>query len=369
MQKKSKLIITCGGTGGHFYPGLTIAKEYKEQGNEVELFINGKNADSQAQIAKDNGLNSIIVPSAQIPKSIWGYLPFCIEILSGIMIARKEFKRFRPNVFLGMGSFTAVPSALAAKLMGIPIVLHDGNAKIGKANRILSRISKVLLTAFPPVNSKAIHCKLKHLGMPVRKELLDKNISKSEAIEELNSKFKVQFNAEEPIVLVFGGSQGAKTFNENIPKSIKKLDRPPQVIHLTGIGKKYTTKDSYSDNLFNLLLLETSNEMSLFYTLADLIICRAGGSSIAEVALFAKYALLIPYPYAAELHQEDNAAYLASSEGASVIKDKQCTEEVLIPFLSDWLLNIDKFNKLGKKSAKCASPNATYEIIEIINEI
>jgi len=367
VEIQSKLIITCGGTGGHFFPGLTVAKAYQEQGGEVELFINGNNAIKQTEIAAKQGIKSIVVPSAKIPRTIFQIAPFIWEFFKGMSIARKELKKFKPTTFLAMGSFTSVPSALTAVLMKIPLFLHDGNAKVGKANRFLSRWAKQIATAFPPINRGSLHCPTIHTGMPIRQELIDTNISKTESIISINKIYNSSLTPELPLILIFGGSQGAKTFNEHIPTSLKNLEKKFQIIHLTGIGKKVQANETYRNHKFNLLLLETSNDMALLYSAADLIICRSGGSSIAEIALFAKYALLIPYPYAAEMHQDDNSAYLASFKGASAIKDNQCKEEVLTPFLEDWLINIEDFNNLAKQSSKCAKPNATLDLINIIN--
>jgi UDP-N-acetylglucosamine--N-acetylmuramyl-(pentapeptide) pyrophosphoryl-undecaprenol N-acetylglucosamine transferase len=249
-QKSSKelkrLVITCGGTGGHFFPGLSIAREFKEEGGEVLLFLSGKNADAQADIATLYGIDSVKLTSSRRPDSVTGVYKFITDTLSGIITGRKQLKKFNPDVLLSMGSFTSLPPAIGALTLNIPLFLHDGNARVGKANRFLSRWAKHLSTAFPAVNASQIRCPYSFTGMPVRPELLGSAISKKDAIQSLNIKFGSILDPELPTMLIFGGSQGAEIFNRNFPEAmLESINRQFQALHLTGHDKFEMVNSAY----------------------------------------------------------------------------------------------------------------------------
>ncbi len=365
-DKLSKLAIACGGTGGHFYPGLTLARNFKDQGGSPLLLLSGKHTESQAETAKSYGINSVIIPSSPRPRNIKSAIVFAIDLLCGVISGRKVFKIFKADAFLAMGSFASVSGACAARSLKIPIFLHDGNARIGRANIFLSRWAKHLSLSFPAVNSNACKCPCSCSGLPVRPELLQCRKSKAEAIKELNEKYNCTLSPDLPLLLIFGGSQGAKTFNSIIPDALLRQEKPQlQVIHLTGAGKLEETKNIYKKANFPTLIQEKSDDMGILYSVADLIFCRSGGSSISEIAAFGKFAILVPYPYAADKHQDDNAAYL-NTGGAIVIQDNKCTVERISVALKDWLENVESYSEAGKLNLALAQPDAATETLNKI---
>lgn len=364
-----RLVITCGGTGGHFFPGLSIAREFKEEGGEVLLFLGGKNSDTQADIATLHGIDSVKLTSSPRPNSVTGAYKFMSETFSGIIAARKYLKKFKPDALLAMGSFTSLPAAIGAMTLQIPLFLHDGNARVGKANRFLSRWAKYLCTAFPAVNGDKIHCPFSFTGMPVRPELIVSQISKSEAIQNLNIKFGSILDPELPTILIFGGSQGAEVFNRNLPEAmLESPNRQFQVLHLTGHGKFEFVNSVYEKAFFPFLALPSASEMDLFYQAADIVVCRSGGSTIAELTLFGKFAFLVPYPHAAENHQYDNALYMKNGGAAEIIDNAECTREKAAKLLDRWLEDPQKYRALGIKSKDLGKPHAAADTLQIIKD-
>ena len=364
-NKLKRLAIACGGTGGHFYPGLSVARELQQQGGEAMLILSGNHVTSQTATAATFNLPVITVKSSKI-KSI----TFPFKLLIGILQAIKALRSFKPDALLAMGSFASFTAAIAAKILGIPIFLHDGNARIGKSNRLLSYLAKHLAVAFPPVNAETCHCSYSTIGMPLRPELLTewhKQLDKSSAIKLLNEKFSSSFDPAKPTLLIFGGSQGAQALNEIFPQALKQLNTAElQIIHLTGAQKFTSTVEIYHDTKFEKLLLESSAEMALFYRAADAVVCRSGGSTVAELLLFGKFAFLIPYPYAAELHQDDNAQYMATSGAAAIIYNNECTVDKAQTTLTKWLSEVEACKKHGLTAQAQAKPDAGKAMLKII---
>ena len=199
-MKLTCLAITCGGTGGHFYPGLSIARVFQRQDGEVLLLLSGVNSEKQREIAESYGVPAVVLPRMPSPKHA---RQFAAGLAGGVTGAYRELGKFRPQALLGMGSFASFPAIFAARLRGIPCFLHDGNARIGKANRLLSRQAKVLATAFPPVNGGNSKAKRTVVtGMPVRPELeAEAGISKEEAVAGLNRAFDAGLKPDLPTVL------------------------------------------------------------------------------------------------------------------------------------------------------------------------
>jgi len=367
-MKNFRLAITCGGTGGHFYPGLSIARKLKELGGDVIILLSGKNSDHQSEIASNFGIPSVTIPSSPRPKNPIGALKFIANLLYGVILGRKHLKTFNPDAFLAMGSFASFSSSMAALSLKIPIFLHDGNAKIGKANLLLSRFARHMALGFPPVNQEKIKCPASYTGMPVRKEVLNSILSKNDAITQINSKYSCNLKEDLPLILIFGGSQGAATFNKNIPEAAVNQDSYNfQIIHLAGKGAAQEAGKIYGEKPpFPLLLLDSSPDMGLFYSAADFVICRSGGSTTAELACFGKYALMVPYPFAADLHQNDNAAFYQSSGAAEVISNSECTASRLKNAISNLIKNSASYIEKGKSGLKLALPNADLDTLKLI---
>ena len=365
-----KLVIICGGTGGHFYPGLSIAEELKSQGGEPLLLITGRNAGQQSETASAKGVKSIILPSSTPPKGLSGKISFALHSLKGIIEARKKLREFRPSAVLAMGSFHSAAPAIAAWTLRIPVFAHDGNARVGKANLFLSNFAKHMALSFPPANGNSIKCKWTVTGMPIRAQIAKCNLSKKEAIGLINSRHSVDFTDAAPLLLVFGGSQGAEAINQCVPEALKLQGRDNfQVVHLSGAKNKENLEKHYAGIPFKHLVIETSGEMEIFYSAADLVICRSGGSTIAELSIFAKFAILIPYPFATDSHQDDNARHYCSCGAGIVIVEKDLTVTKLASTVAGWLEQTDYYAQKGQLSKELARPEASSSILQLIDSL
>ncbi len=358
MNRKLKyLAITCGGTGGHFNPGLSIAQELKAAGGYPVLLLGGRHAGEQIRVAEAKG-----IPAYKITASPVKSLRFLPELFRGILQSGRILKENKVQALLSMGSYTAIPPFFAAKLKKIPFFLHDGNARLGKSNIAMSRFARAFAFSFPSVNAEKVRCCAVLTGFPLRRDLLVR-MSREDAFREINSRFSVNFDPAQPLLLVFGGSQGAEKINANIDFSSKNL----QVIHLAGPGKLDTVKRCYQEKTENpMLLLESCQNMELLYSAADFVIARAGGSTVSELAYFGKYALLIPYPFAAELHQNDNAAWLCSAGGAEVLMNQDCSREKFRMIIDRWMEKCSDFCAAGEKNRTLAMPDAAKDVLAMI---
>lgn len=365
-----RLIISCGGTGGHFMPGLSIARTFQEDGGEVLLLLGGKNAPKQMETAAKYGIVSMQFPASYPSANPIRMGKFLFHTASGYIKCRDAVKKFQPDALLAMGSFASLAPVSAAKSLNVPVFLHDGNTKLGKANLFLSRYAKAMALSFPTLNADQAKCPAVQTGFPLRPELISGELSKADAIAELNRLYNANLSPEKPTVLVFGGSLGADTINKKMvlegdPEETKDL----QFLRLSGPGKLDSLKELYDRQNCKVLALESAQEMHLFYSAADLVISRAGGSTVSEIAVYGKYALLMPYPFAAENHQEDNARWLASAGGAEILHDSEASEAGFTTWILNWLKHQQEFREKGKKSKTIARPDASRQVLDMIENI
>lgn len=361
-----RLAITCGGTGGHFFPGLSIAREVKSQGKEVLILLSGEHSASQKEIAEKFGITAVALPNMPNPRK--APFRFICGLIGGFFAALSQLRKFKPQALLGMGSFATSPLVAAAWWRRLPLFLHDGNARIGKANRVFSRSARVLGTGFPAVNYQNCRCRVVCTGMPVRPELRQfTGLSKADAIAELNAVFGVDFTADLPVILVTGGSQGAAIFNQVMPEVLCGRTEKFQLIHLTGKGKFEETAQGYQHAGFPKLLLDSCSQMELCLGAADLVFSRSGGSTAAELSLFGKVSVLVPYPYAAEGHQTDNAAYFESHGAAKMVANSEFTVAKVDSLLDDFFGNREKWAQMGTAMRELAVPDAAAKMVAEIS--
>jgi UDP-N-acetylglucosamine--N-acetylmuramyl-(pentapeptide) pyrophosphoryl-undecaprenol N-acetylglucosamine transferase len=350
---------------------LSIAREQMRRGGKVLLLLSGKNSVAQSAVAEKYDIPCIVLPqmpspSVKRPLSFW---KFAKGYFSGKSQAKKILKAEKPDAVLGMGSFASLPVIVAAKKLRLPIFLHDGNARIGRANRYLSRWAKVLATAFPAVNSNKVRCKCVVSGMPVRPELKLESLSKVEAIKALNGKFDGLLEADYFTVLLFGGSQGARKLNNVFGEAMNRLAEKygnVQLIHLSGSGEFDAMAKFHAEAKYPVLLLASLSEMHLAYNAADLVIARSGGSSVAEINAFGKYAVVVPFPFAAELHQDDNANYLKNLGAAEIIKNDALTADLAFETLKRLYLKKD-LQTVGKNASRSDAWDGAENMLKLID--
>ena len=360
-----KIIISGGGTGGHIYPAIAIAKKILEISKDSEiLFVGAKGRMEMEKVPEEGfeivGLNVVGIQRSMSINAILKNLKFPFLLLKSFNHARKIIKDFQPNIVVGVGGYASGPTLRMAHSLKIPTLIQEQNSYAGLTNKWLSKKTKKICVAYENMNQFFETNKLVLTGNPVRKD-----------IENLESKFseaKTYFEVSnnEKVILILGGSLGAKSINEGILNSINKINDQPIKL-LWQVGKRYfesVEKQLNQINIPNVKALAFIKRMDLAYSLADLVISRAGALSISELTLAGKPSILVPSPNVSEDHQTKNAMSLVNKSAAILVEDKD-TDSLLRTAL-DLLKQENQLNTISKNAKKMGKPNASEDIV---NEI
>ncbi len=297
-----RVLIAAGGTGGHFYPGLVAALELKARGWEPLLIV--RKDDPAKERLEKAGLACLEVDLGGMPRSIGPELVgFTVKLIASMRLMSRVAKDFKPALALGMGGYLTFPVAYAAWRRGVPIALHESNAILGLANKAGAMFGAALFWGLPPVEGNG-----KVVGTPVRPALYGRRDA-GEARRALG------LDPAKKTILVFGGSQGAKALNA-VPAAMKASSIDAQVLHLAGKGKSEETLNAYKAAGLTATVLDYLDDMAAAYAAADIVVCRSGASTLAELAAQRKTAILVPYPHAAANHQDANARVFETAKTA-----------------------------------------------------
>jgi UDP-N-acetylglucosamine--N-acetylmuramyl-(pentapeptide) pyrophosphoryl-undecaprenol N-acetylglucosamine transferase len=353
-------MMMAAGTGGHVFPALAVAKELQQQGIQVSW------------LATPSGMENRLLKNQNIPiyqidiQGVRGnglvrklVAPF--KILKATLSAMKYMKQLNVDAVAGFGGYVAGPGGLAARALGIPVIIHEQNAVAGFTNTQLSRVAKTVCQAFP--NTFPENNKIKTTGNPVRKEIT----------EILNPSWRYQERekAGEPLrILIVGGSLGAQALNERVPEALKQLDVPLNVFHQCGQNQAEKTLEGYkgkSDQL-QVEVQPFIEDMAKAYSDADLIICRAGALTVTEIATAGVAAVFVPLPSAVDDHQTANAKFLANSGAAKICPQATLTPDSLKEVLAP-LMNRQLLSEMASKARQQAQPDATQQVVRLIQEL
>jgi UDP-N-acetylglucosamine--N-acetylmuramyl-(pentapeptide) pyrophosphoryl-undecaprenol N-acetylglucosamine transferase len=348
-------MILAGGTGGHVFPALAVAQALRRLGAEV--FWMGTRS----------GIESRIVPAAGIPIDWIGVegirgKGWVAKWRSPVLLALALLRAFRilqvrkPNVILGMGGFVAGPGGVMGRLLGIPLVIHEQNRIPGTTNRLLARVAKEVLEAFPgsfPPDAGAV-C----TGNPLRQAIASLSSDPSGRDEEFMR------------ILVLGGSQGAQALNRIVPPTLARLGAwDIEVWHQTGTVLEAETRDSYRRLAITARVDAFIEDMEAAYRWADLAICRSGAMTVSELAAAGLPAILVPYPYAIDDHQTANAQFLVDAGAARMIPQSELTADSLAVEIGHFLAERHLLREMGKRAESLARRDAADRIAAIcLNE-
>ncbi|WP_094751701.1 undecaprenyldiphospho-muramoylpentapeptide beta-N-acetylglucosaminyltransferase [Psychromonas sp. CD1] len=350
---KKTLLVMAGGTGGHVFPGLAVAQRMREKGWKVS-WLGTKNR-MEAQLVPEYGYDIDFIDVVGVRgNGLKTLLMAPMHILKSFFSARKILKMRSVNLVIGMGGFASGPGGIAAWSLGIPVILHEQNAVAGFTNRILARFSKKILMGFSGTfdSKKAVL-----VGNPVRKELLQLPIKKIS-----NSKDTLK-------ILVLGGSLGAKVLNELLPEVVAGFSAEQlSILHQSGKGHFDALQLAYKEKGIKADVREFINDMASAYDWADVIICRAGALTVAEVAVVGLPAIFVPLPYAVDDHQTKNAQSLVTKEGAILLAQKDLNKDKLSNYLSEFIQNRELLSVMSKKSKENAIIDATERVAIICEE-
>jgi UDP-N-acetylglucosamine--N-acetylmuramyl-(pentapeptide) pyrophosphoryl-undecaprenol N-acetylglucosamine transferase len=343
----------AGGTGGHIFPALAVAKELAQRGATVDWLGTAQGMEARIIPAENITFHSIGIKGFRgkgIVQKLLMPLLLCRAVFQAIAIIRTV----KPSVVVGFGGFVAAPGGIAAKLMGKPLVIHEQNSVAGTSNRLLAKIAQRKLVAFPDVFKHALH-----VGNPVRA-----------TITQLESRWV----AKEPTklrVLIMGGSLGAKAINDVVPFSLADIDKSirPDIWHQTGRNKCEPVQQAYHDKNVDARVEEFISDVAEAYAWADVLICRAGALTVSEVAVAGVPAIFVPLPSAIDNHQYFNAKWLSDNGAAILVEQKELTQERLTQQLLELNSQREKLQEMHIKLKTLALPNATLQVANHCEEL
>lgn len=355
MNQKT-IVIMAGGTGGHIMPGLAVADELHRHGWKVVWM--GNPDGMEARLVTERGYEMAWVRfSALRGKGILRKLLLPFNLLRGFAQALAHFKRIQPDVVLGMGGFISFPGGMMAALKGIPLVLHEQNSIAGLANRVLAGVADRVLTGFPHALKKG-----RWVGNPVRHEIAvlpAPTLRYAEHEKENGGKLRL---------LVIGGSLGAQALNETVPRALALLPESerPEIVHQSGEKHLDALRAAYAAAGVQAHTVAFVDDMAGAYAWADLVICRAGALTIAELAAAGVASILVPFPHAVDDHQTSNARFLAHAGAAMLLPQEELTVERLALIGN---LTRQQLQEMAVKAHELAMPDATVSVANICREI
>lgn len=356
MENKRPVLITAGGTGGHVYPGLAVARALQEQG--VPVVWMGTHKGLEARVIPEAGIEMAWLDVTGLRgKGVMALVLAPFKLVKALYQSVAIMRKHKPVAVLGMGGFVAGPGGLVASLMKIPVVIHEQNAIPGLTNRLLSKFSTKVLEGFPGSFTQAKD-KAVPIGNPVRKDIAGLP-APAERMKQHGDKLHL---------LIIGGSLGAQALNETVPAALAQLDESirPVVRHQAGRDKDAMTRECYEKALVDAQVSPFIEDMAEAYGWADLVICRSGALTVAELAAAGLASVLVPYPYAVDDHQTANGLYLSENGAAILLPQTDLTASALAEHLEKMMQTPERLLQMGEKARELARPDATAEVAAIV---
>ncbi len=354
-----RLLVAGGGTGGHLFPGITIAQEFltRHPQNEV-LFVSAGNRFEQDALSRVGFPLKKISVAGLKGRGAWQKVKSLSLIPVGVMQSLWIIRTWRPDLVLGVGSYAAGPVVLAAWLSGIPVVLHEQNILPGITNRALGRFACRIFVSFENTAGGFDPKKVRLTGNPVRRDIL--------AAAE-NRQHPPTAPADSPLnILIIGGSQGAHAINMAMIGALSSIAQKERlrVVHQTGSADEAQVSAAYEAGGIEATVKSFFDDMDRQYRSADLIICRAGATTVAEITAIGKAALFIPFPFAADDHQKMNAAALTARGAAEMIDEKDLSAEKLAARISHYIQDRDSLTHMAGAARLLGRPEAAGRIVD-----
>lgn len=357
-MRQYKFILSGGGTGGHIYPAIAIANELKLRFPDAEFLFVGAKDKMEMQKVPQAGyqIKGLWIAGLQRKISLKN-LMFPFKLVDSLWKSKKILKRFKPDVVVGTGGFASGPLLKMASLMGIPTVIQEQNSFPGITNKLLSKKADVICVAYENLERFFPKEKIVLTGNPVRQDLIGIESKRDEAIEYFN------LDRNKKTLLVLGGSLGARRVNQLIEKELEKIvSQNVQIIWQCG---KLYFQDYKKYNANNVQVLAFIERMDLVYAASDIVISRAGASSVSELCIVGKPVIFIPSPNVAEDHQTKNAKSIVDRKGALLLKESELDSEFSLVFEA-LLKDQGKQNQLSENIKQLAMPAATKTIADEI---
>ncbi len=351
-----KVLIAGGGTGGHLFPGIALAEEVvtRHHGNEVVF------------VGTERGLEARVVPKEGYPlelvkvqglkgKSFLAFLKALFALPLAFIESFRILARQKPDVVVGVGGYASGPVVLAAWLMGIPTAIQEQNALPGLTNKVLGKVVRVVFISFEEARRFFPEKKVQMVGNPIRRKLMDNYLRSHVAHEKFS-------------LLVFGGSLGARGINQRMIEALDHLGDLKDglhFVHQTGKNDLETVRKGYADKGFQADVVEFIDDMSGAYAKADLVVCRAGATTLAELTVCKKASILIPFPHATDDHQAVNARALVDAGAALMFREAELTGQKLAEVIRQLKSNPAQLKSMEKKAALLGRPEAAKELADV----
>jgi UDP-N-acetylglucosamine--N-acetylmuramyl-(pentapeptide) pyrophosphoryl-undecaprenol N-acetylglucosamine transferase len=362
MQKNNlKILISGGGTGGHIFPAISIANALKSKYPGTEILFVGAEGRMEMEKVPAAGYKIIGLPVMGLSRKLSpDLIKFVFKTLKSYFKARKIVKQFKPDVAVGVGGYASGPALRAASSLGVQCIIQEQNSYPGITNKLLAKKVKKICVAYDNMEKYFPANKIIKTGNPIRQEIENLNADKIEA----RNFFGLEHNI--PVILVVGGSLGAKTINESIQSGLIKIyEKNIGLIWQTGKTYFETAKKSNPNNLKNILITDFIFKMDYAFAAADIIISRAGAGTISELCVVGKPVILVPSPNVAEDHQTKNAMALVEKNAAILVKDKDAVEK-LVNVAIELVENQELKNTLSENIKKLAVRNSAEIIADEI---
>ena len=383
-----RVLIAGGGTGGHLFPGIAIAEAFSVREPLCEILFVGTGNPMEVSTLSKKGFDHMnIVAEGFMRRGLWRQIRSLLKIPFGLWQALRIIWRFDPDIIIGLGAYASAPVALAAKLTGKKIVIHEQNILPGFTNRILGRFADRIFISFPDNLGIFRPSKTVITGNPVRRELLaappkPSPLKPALARQKLDNAqgrktrsgpggegrvgVKDGKATEQLTVLILGGSQGAHAINCAVIEALDRLKNPAQMtfVHQTGTKDGAWVAQAYESRGIKAIVEPFFVDMAGPYSSAHLVICRAGATTVSELMALGKPAIFIPFPFAANNHQELNARYVADAGGAEVILEKDLSGDVLAGRLDHYASHPEALRDMAKQTLSLARPDAAGVIVD-----
>lgn len=361
MLQPLKVIISGGGTGGHIFPAVAIAKTLQKRDPNVEILFVGAKGKMEMEKVPQAGFKIIGLSIAGIQRKIdFGNLLLPFKVIKSLWQAHKIIQEFKPDIAIGVGGYASAPTLYMAAQMDVLSLIQEQNSYAGLTNKLLAKRATAICVAFDGMETYFPANKIVTTGNPVRQDLLDITNKREEAFKHFN------LDPNKKTVLVIGGSLGARTINQVIHSGIGSFEEKDiQLVWQTG---KYYYGKAQELNSANVKVYDFITRMDLAYAVADIVVSRAGALSIAELCITGKPCILVPSPNVAEDHQTKNANALLEKRAALLVKDKDAKKVLMGDILA--LMNDEKRRQqLSESITALAKPNAAEHIVDEIYRV
>ncbi len=354
------IMFAGGGTGGHLFPGISLAQEFNRRFPDLDIVFAGTRKGLETRVIPPLGYRLVFVKiGGLVGKGLLHRLKVIGSLPKALVQALVLLVRYQPDLVVGLGGYASAPLLVAARMAAIPLVIQEQNAFPGLVNRCLAPFAAAIFIAFDKARKKLCNRNIINTGNPVRADFV--RSAESYAV-----------NPDNFVILTLGGSLGAHSLNETVPSAIARLKEsgiPVRAVHQTGSKELERVRDAYQTGGIQAEVADFFSDMEKKYAEADLVICRAGALTLAELALVGRPAVLIPYPHAAHDHQQFNAQVFVEKGAALMVMDQALNKEGLATMLTDLYQDPDRRRQMAMAASSLGRSRATVQIVDACLQI